>query len=82
MLLLSLGQLLVEDLERDPDRDAQGHRDRHADPDVAQRRPLALLSQERRDDPDDQRGLEAFAQSDHVGGDHARGPYHKLGHPY
>ncbi len=56
-------------------------RDDHAEPDVAQRTGLALLAQERRDDADDQRRLEALAQADHVRSDHGAGPYQKLGHP-
>ena len=80
-LLLALGQLLVEDLQGDADAGAEQDRDDHAGPHVAQRAGLALLAQERRDDADDQRGLEALAQADHVRGDHGAAPYQKLGLP-
>ena len=52
--------------------DADGGRERdgggHADPHAAQGRPAA--AQERGDDPDDERGLEAFAEADHEGCEH------------
>ena len=54
-------------------RHRQAQRDRQADPvpHRSQRLALPALDQERGDDPDDERGLEAFAESDDEGGQHA-----------
>ena len=71
LLLLALRKLLVEELQGDTHRGAQADCDRDPDPDVPKGLPLALLAQERRDDPDDQRRFEALAEPDHVCGDQA-----------
>jgi hypothetical protein len=45
-----VGQLLIEDLQRDAHGGTEHHGDGHADPDGAQRSAVSLLAQERRDD--------------------------------
>ena len=45
----------------------------HADPGRPQRVASTVAGEERRDDPDDETGFEAFAQSDHQRGDHGVG---------
>jgi hypothetical protein len=72
-LLPALRQLLVDELERDADRDAQPHGGDDADPHRAQRVAAALLAEEGGDDADDERGLDAFAQADDEGGQHGGG---------
>ena len=64
------GQVLVEDLQRDADDDADRDRRADADPHQAQRVAAALLVEERGDDADDQRGLDALAQADDERGKH------------
>jgi hypothetical protein len=64
-LLLSLWQAGGDHLQRDRDADADQHRYRRAGPDLPQRVPSALLSQERGDDADDERRLESLPQPDH-----------------
>jgi hypothetical protein len=64
-LLLLLGQLGRDDVERHPDGDADGHGDRNSHEDLAQRIAAALLTEERCHDAHDDRRLHALSQSDH-----------------
>jgi hypothetical protein len=70
-LLLALGQLLVDELQRDADAQADRDGRAHAGPHPAQRVRPALLAQEHRDDRDDERGLDPLAQADHERRKHA-----------
>ena len=63
-LLLPLWQLLVDDLQRDADGEADGGRGGDAEPHPAQRVGPPLLAQEGGDDADDERRLDALAQAD------------------
>mgnify|MGYP001302796859 CR=1 FL=1 len=45
----------------------------------SQSAPLATTQQERRDDPDDQGGLEALAEPDDEGGEHVLNPIQEVG---
>jgi hypothetical protein len=67
-LLLRLRQRGLEQPEGDADGDADPDREPHAEPHRAE--TAAVAAEERGDDADDQRGLEAFAQADHQGGEH------------
>ena len=71
LLLADLGQVLVEDLQRDPEADAEEHGHADAGPHRAQRVPAAGGGEEGGDDDDDQRRLEALAEADHEGRQHA-----------
>jgi hypothetical protein len=46
------------------------HGGEHADPHLAQRAAPCVAAQEGGDDADDERGLDALAQTDHEGRDH------------
>ncbi len=65
LLLLSLGQRLVEHLQADGQSNAEcdGGGDSH--PHRPQRGAVSLLAQEGADDPDDQRRLDSLSQPDH-----------------
>jgi hypothetical protein len=69
-LLLPLGQVRGDHLQRDGHADADRDRRGGADPDLAERVLTPLLAQEGGDDPDDQRGFETLPQPDHERGQH------------
>jgi len=69
-LLLPLGQVRRDHLQRDGHADADRDRRGGADPDLAQRVLPALLAQEGGDDPHDEGRFESFAQPDHERGQH------------
>ena len=71
-LLRAVGELVVDDAEHDRDADAQDDGQRHARPHRPEPVGPARAAQEGGDDPDDQRRLEALAQGDDEGGQHAR----------
>ena len=73
LLLTDLRQVLVEDLEGDPEADAEEHRHGDAGPHRAERVPATGGGEEGCDDDDDQRRLEALAEANHEGGQHALG---------
>ena len=54
LLLLTLRQVLVDDLEYPADREAQRGSQANAEPDEPQLAKVAALPQKGRDDPDDQ----------------------------
>ena len=54
------------------DARAQSDRDDHPEPHPTERVAAALLGEERRDDADDQRRLQAFPETDDEGGKHVR----------
>ena len=61
-LLLFLREVLVDELERDAGGDAQGDRGGDADPHPLHGAASArVLDEERSDDPDDERGFDAFS---------------------
>ena len=66
------GQVLLGDVEPVRHAAAQDDRAGDAEPHPAQRVAAALLAEERGDDPDDQRRLEALPQTDDEGGKHGR----------
>jgi hypothetical protein len=72
LLLLALGELLLEDAKRDADGRAQQHRGEHPQPHPAHRVTPAPLAEEGRDDPDDERRLQALPEADHERGEHRR----------
>jgi hypothetical protein len=65
-----VGERLVQRLQRE--RDARAERDREPDavPHGSERLSLTSLDEERGDDADDQRGLEALSESDDERGKH------------
>ncbi len=73
-LLLALRQVLSDQPERHRDGDADGDGQADAEPHRAERIAPALLHQECRDDPDDQRGFDALAQGDDESGDQGVSP--------
>ncbi|GMA88329.1 hypothetical protein GCM10025868_35790 [Angustibacter aerolatus] len=72
LLLLALRQALLEQREHDAEAQAEHDGRADADADLAQGVAAALRDEEGRDDPDDERGLEALAQADDEGGQHGR----------
>src|SRR4051812_23341005 len=62
--LLALWQLLVDDVERDADADADCNSDPDPKPGPLERVAPTFLAKEGRDDPHDERGLDALAQAD------------------
>ena len=73
-VLLPLRQVRGDHLQGDRDADADDDGRGGADPDLAKRVPPPLLAQERGDDPDDQRRLQALTQPDHECRQHALSP--------
>jgi len=71
-LLLTLRQVLRDHPKQDAHSRAQQHTRAHADEHPTQYVAAALLDQERGDDADDERRLEAFPQADHEGREHDR----------
>ena len=69
--LVLLREVLGNDLERQPDGDADGDGNRHADPDLAKGIAATLLVQKRGNDAHDERRLHAFSESDHERREHA-----------
>ena len=63
-LLLPLGEIVRDDLQRHADSDADHDRDGNADPDLAQGRLATLLAQEGGHDAHDEGGLHAFSEPD------------------
>jgi hypothetical protein len=79
-LLLTLRQVLRDHPKQDADSRAQQHTRAHADEHPTEYVAAALFDQERGDDADDERRLEAFPQADHKGREHDRPVL--LGKPY
>jgi hypothetical protein len=79
-LLLTLRQVLRDHPKQDADSRAQQHTRAHADEHPTQYVAAALFDQERGEDADDERRLEAFPQADHEGREHDRSVL--LGKPY
>ena len=74
LLLLALGEVRVQHLQRNPEADAEEHRDSDSGPHRAQRIPAARAGEEGGDDDDDQRRFEALAEADDEGRQHVLAP--------
>ena len=70
-LLLLLGEIVRNDLQRHTHADADQDRDGDPDPDLAQGSSPALLAQECSHDADDECRLHTFSESDHERREHA-----------
>ena len=69
-LLLALGEFAVGADEGEANGEADGDCSAHADPHHGQPLRAAGLLEIARDDADDQRGFDAFAEHDEIGGEH------------
>lgn len=63
-LLLALGKVGRDDLQRHADGDADGHGDGHPDPYLPEGVASTLLTEEGGNDADDEGGLHPLSQSD------------------